>query len=72
MPQLWHVGAVRRPGMEPDPTVPGMGPMDVVENGERVVTEGHLRLVPGARVAVKEQAPTTKPQIASQELGGAS
>jgi 2,4-dienoyl-CoA reductase-like NADH-dependent reductase (Old Yellow Enzyme family) len=37
MPQLWHVGAVRRPGMEPDPVVPGMGPMDVFENGERVV-----------------------------------
>lgn len=37
MPQLWHVGAVRRPGMGPDPTVPGMGPMDVFENGERVV-----------------------------------
>jgi len=37
MPQLWHVGAVRRPGMEPDPAVPGMGPMDVFENGQRVV-----------------------------------
>jgi 2,4-dienoyl-CoA reductase-like NADH-dependent reductase (Old Yellow Enzyme family) len=37
VPQLWHVGAVRRPGMEPDPAVPGMGPMDVFENGQRVV-----------------------------------
>src|SRR4029079_2547602 len=37
MPTLWHVGAVRRPGVEPDPAVPGMGPMDVFENGERVV-----------------------------------
>ena len=37
MPQLWHVGAVRRPGIGPDPAVPGMGPMDVFENGERVV-----------------------------------
>jgi 2,4-dienoyl-CoA reductase-like NADH-dependent reductase (Old Yellow Enzyme family) len=37
MSQLWHVGAVRRRGMEPDPDVPGMGPMDVFENGERVV-----------------------------------
>jgi len=37
MPQLWHVGAVRRPGMEPDPGVPGYGPMGEFENGERVV-----------------------------------
>lgn len=37
MPQLWHVGAVRRRGMAPDPAIPGMGPMDVFENGERVV-----------------------------------
>ena len=37
MPQLWHVGAVRRPGMAPDPAVPGMGPMDVFENDVRVV-----------------------------------
>ena len=37
MSQLWHVGAVRRCGMEPDPEVPGMGPVDVFENGERVV-----------------------------------
>jgi 2,4-dienoyl-CoA reductase-like NADH-dependent reductase (Old Yellow Enzyme family) len=37
VPQLWHVGAVRRRGMEPQPDVPGMGPMDIVENGELVV-----------------------------------
>src|ERR1700739_2080855 len=27
IPQLWHVGAVRRLGMAPDPSVPGIGPM---------------------------------------------
>ena len=37
VPQVWHVGAVRRRGMEPDPTVPGMGTIDAFENGERVV-----------------------------------
>ncbi|MES2977729.1 MAG: 12-oxophytodienoate reductase [Pseudomonadota bacterium] len=37
VPQLWHVGAVRRPGMEPDAQVPGMGPDDLVENGQTVV-----------------------------------
>lgn len=25
-PQLWHVGAIRREGMEPDPSVPGYSP----------------------------------------------
>src|SRR5262245_38393047 len=34
MPQLWHVGAVRRRGMEPDPGIPGYGPMDILENDE--------------------------------------
>jgi 2,4-dienoyl-CoA reductase-like NADH-dependent reductase (Old Yellow Enzyme family) len=37
IPQLWHVGAVRRLGMEPDPTMPGIGPMDIVEDGGLVV-----------------------------------
>jgi 2,4-dienoyl-CoA reductase-like NADH-dependent reductase (Old Yellow Enzyme family) len=37
IPQLWHVGAIRRPGMEPDATVPGYGPMQVVEDGEVLV-----------------------------------
>lgn len=26
MPQLWHVGAIRRPGADPDPEVPGYSP----------------------------------------------
>ncbi|MDE8654524.1 NADH:flavin oxidoreductase [Novosphingobium album (ex Liu et al. 2023)] len=37
IPQLWHVGNVRRCGIEPDPAVPGMGPVDIVEQGETVV-----------------------------------
>ncbi|MBF0311168.1 MAG: NADH:flavin oxidoreductase [Magnetococcales bacterium] len=29
MPQIWHVGLARQPGMEPDPAVPGCGPSAV-------------------------------------------
>lgn len=29
IPQLWHVGSVRQPGMEPDPAVGGFGPSTV-------------------------------------------
>lgn len=35
MPQLWHVGSVRRPGMEPDPEVPGHGPSGLVMPGKK-------------------------------------
>lgn len=37
MPQLWHVGSVRRPGTEPDPTAPGFGPDSITEEGVEVV-----------------------------------
>ncbi|WP_420418481.1 12-oxophytodienoate reductase [Pacificispira sp.] len=37
MPQLWHVGEVRRLGMAPDPTVPGFGPRDIEQDGQHVV-----------------------------------
>lgn len=37
VPQLWHVGNARRPGVEPDETVPGFGPMAITEEGEEVV-----------------------------------
>jgi len=30
IPQLWHVGSVRQPGMQPDGSVPGHGPSAVV------------------------------------------
>jgi len=35
MPQLWHVGTVRKPGVGPDPEVPGMGPSGLVAPGKR-------------------------------------
>ncbi|RZL66168.1 MAG: 12-oxophytodienoate reductase [Variovorax sp.] len=38
VPQLWHVGSVRRAGMEPFPDVRGMGPDAIVEGGETVVS----------------------------------
>lgn len=34
MPQLWHVGAVRRKGMEPNPDVPGHGPSGMTAPGK--------------------------------------
>jgi len=37
VPQLWHVGEVRRLGMADDPAVPGYGPREIVEDGEAVV-----------------------------------
>ncbi|WP_339486340.1 NADH:flavin oxidoreductase [Pseudomonas sp. EL_65y_Pfl2_R95] len=37
VPQLWHVGNVRKLGTEPDATVPGYGPSEKVKNGEVVV-----------------------------------
>ncbi len=37
MPQLWHVGEVRKLGMAPDPTVPGFGPRGIEQDGRHVV-----------------------------------
>ena len=37
IPQLWHVGSVRRLGTEPDPSVPGFGPMDKLKDGKTLV-----------------------------------
>ncbi|MFV9682521.1 NADH:flavin oxidoreductase [Pseudomonas sp. NY15367] len=37
VPQLWHVGNVRRLGTEPDASVPGYGPMEKIKDGEVVV-----------------------------------
>ncbi|TVP46275.1 MAG: 12-oxophytodienoate reductase [Halomonas sp.] len=37
VPQLWHVGRERRSGVEPDTSVPGFGPMAIVEDGVEVV-----------------------------------
>src|SRR5690606_41140990 len=33
IPQLWHVGAVRREGTEPDPSVPGYSPSGLYKPG---------------------------------------
>jgi len=30
IPQIWHVGSVRKKGMEPDPAMPGWGPSPIV------------------------------------------
>lgn len=35
--QLWHVGSTRRGGTEPDPSVPGLGPVAIDKDGIRVV-----------------------------------
>lgn len=35
VPQLWHVGSVRKPGTEPDPEVPGYGPSGMVAPGKK-------------------------------------
>ncbi len=37
IPQIWHVGAARTPGVEPDPTVPGYGPMQIERDGQIIV-----------------------------------
>lgn len=37
VPQLWHVGNVRRLGTEPDAGVPGYGPMEKLKDGQVVV-----------------------------------
>lgn len=35
VPQLWHVGTVRKPGTGPNPDVPGMGPSGITSAGKR-------------------------------------
>lgn len=37
VPQLWHVGSVRRLGTEPDASVPGYGPSEKLKDGQVVV-----------------------------------
>lgn len=37
IPQIWHVGAARTLGVEPDPTVPGYGPMQIERDGQIIV-----------------------------------
>ena len=35
MPQIWHVGSMRREGVEPDPSVPGFSPSGLVMPGKK-------------------------------------
>lgn len=45
-PQLWHVGAVRKEGMEPDPSVPGYSPSGLFAPGKpngRAMTKEDIR-----------------------------
>ncbi|MET1076897.1 MAG: NADH:flavin oxidoreductase [Pseudomonas sp.] len=37
VPQLWHVGNVRKLGTEPDASVPGYGPSEKIKDGVQVV-----------------------------------
>lgn len=36
MPQLWHVGTARKPGTEPNPEAPPVGPSGITVTGEHV------------------------------------
>src|SRR3990167_8154011 len=38
IPQLWHVGTIRKEGIGPDPKIPGMGPSGITSAGKR---KGH-------------------------------
>lgn len=37
IPQLWHLGNVRRKGMPPNPDEPGIGPENIFDNGDHLV-----------------------------------
>ncbi|MCZ4281419.1 NADH:flavin oxidoreductase [Kiloniella laminariae] len=39
IPQIWHVGSVRRAGLQPDPAVPGQGPSEIREDDHVVVQQ---------------------------------
>lgn len=43
VPQLWHVGEVRRLGMPDHPTVPGYGPRQITQDGEITVKAMDVR-----------------------------
>lgn len=50
IPQIWHVGAVRRAGMEPDPDVPGHSPSGLYKAGR---PNGHAMTVQDIRAVVR-------------------
>lgn len=43
VPQLWHVGEIRRLGMPNDPSVPGYGPRQITQDGEIAVKAMEVR-----------------------------
>ena len=59
MPQLWHVGAIRKPGMEPGGDTPGWSPSGYVAPGKHVgysMTESDIAEIIAAYVKAAEQA----------------
>ena len=51
VPQIWHVGAVRKEGMEPDPAVPGYSPSGLYAPGKpngKAMTQEDIDEVVGA------------------------
>ena len=58
-PQLWHVGYIRKRGMEPDPSVPGYGPMEIKKGDEIetiAMTEEDIGLVIAAFASAAKSA----------------
>ncbi len=55
VPQLWHVGNVRKLGTEPDASVPGYGPMEKLKDG-KVVVHGMTQADIDAVIAAFAQA----------------
>ncbi len=37
IPQLWHVGGIRKPGVGPDPDLPGYSPSGIIKPGGKLV-----------------------------------
>lgn len=37
VPQIWHAGAARAVGTSPNPYIPSIGPVDILENGKQTV-----------------------------------
>jgi 2,4-dienoyl-CoA reductase-like NADH-dependent reductase (Old Yellow Enzyme family) len=37
IPQLWHVGGIRKPGVGPDPELPGYSPSGIIKPGGKLV-----------------------------------
>lgn len=42
-PQIWHTGPLRRPGISPNPSLPGIGPSELTEGGKVVVAKATVR-----------------------------